>query len=58
MSKHKERFYLVRWSEEDGEFVAKCDDHPSLSWLDETAEAALTGLIEMLVDVDKDEATA
>lgn len=58
MSKHKERIYIVRWSEDDGEFVAKCDDHPSLSWLDGTAADALTGLIEMLADVDKDEATA
>nr|VFJ59983.1 MAG: Predicted nuclease of the RNAse H fold, HicB family [Candidatus Kentron sp. FW] len=36
--------YRVTWSEEDGEFVGLCAEFPSLSWLDETPEAALKGI--------------
>jgi len=36
--------YRVTWSEEDGEFVGLCTEFPSLSWLDQTPEAALKGI--------------
>jgi len=44
----------VKFSEEDSEYVATCDEYPSLSWLDESPAKAfykLNGLItEAIVD--------
>ncbi len=34
----------VEWSDEDGEYVATCDQYPSLSWLDPNPTMALVGL--------------
>jgi hypothetical protein len=42
------RNYSVRWSVEDNEYVATCDTHPSLSWLDPDPLVALKGLVDML----------
>jgi predicted HicB family RNase H-like nuclease len=36
--------YRVTWSEEDQEHVGLCAEFASLSWLDETPEAALAGI--------------
>jgi predicted HicB family RNase H-like nuclease len=36
--------YRVTWSEEDREHVGLCAEFSSLSWLDETPEAALAGI--------------
>jgi predicted HicB family RNase H-like nuclease len=49
--------YRITWSEEDGEFVGLCAEFPSLSWLDETPEAALKGIrsvvFECIADMAK-----
>ncbi len=36
--------YRVTWSEEDQEYVGMCAEFPSLSWLEETQEGALSGI--------------
>lgn len=36
--------FKVAWSVKDQEYVARCDDYPSLSFPSETPEAALRGL--------------
>jgi len=36
--------YRIYWSEEDSEYVGICAEFPSLSWLDKTPEAALSGI--------------
>ncbi|TAK89857.1 MAG: toxin-antitoxin system HicB family antitoxin [Burkholderiaceae bacterium] len=36
--------YRVTWSPEDGEHVGLCAEFPSLSWLAEKPEAALSGI--------------
>jgi len=46
--------YRVTWSEEDKEFLGLCAEFPSLSWLAETPEAALKGIIEVVTEVVDD----
>lgn len=46
--------FRVTWSVEDDEFVATCVEFPSLSWLAETPESALTGLRELVNEVVAD----
>ena len=46
--------YRVTWSEEDGEFVGLCAEFPSLSWLDDTQEAALRGINNLVAEVISD----
>ena len=36
--------YRVTWSEDDQQHVGLCTEFPSLSWLEETPEAALAGI--------------
>ena len=36
--------YRVTWSEEDQEHVGSCSELPSISWLEGSAEGALTGI--------------
>jgi predicted HicB family RNase H-like nuclease len=36
--------YRITWSEDDQEFVGLCIEFPSLSWLAESPEAALSGI--------------
>jgi predicted HicB family RNase H-like nuclease len=43
--------YRVIWSEEDGEFVGLCAEFPSLSHLDETQNAALQGIVDLVADI-------
>ena len=40
--------YRVVWSKEDGEYVGLCAEMPSLSWLDKTQAAALTGIVKIV----------
>jgi predicted HicB family RNase H-like nuclease len=40
--------YRVLWSNEDSEFVGLCAEFPSLSWLDESREAALQGIVKVV----------
>ncbi len=46
--------YRVTWSEEDGEYVGLCAEFPSLSWLADTQEAALTGIRDTVKEVIQD----
>ncbi len=46
--------YKVTWSAEDGEYLALCIEFPSLSWLDETQEAALRGIRQLVADIVDD----
>jgi predicted HicB family RNase H-like nuclease len=40
--------YRVIWSDEDNEFVGLCAEFPSLSWLDESREGALSGIVKLV----------
>ena len=45
MAKAIDRYtYRVTWSDEDNEYVGLCAEFPSLSWLEATPEAALSGV--------------
>jgi predicted HicB family RNase H-like nuclease len=46
--------YRVSWSAEDDEFVAVCLELLSLSWLDASPPAALSGLQRVVADVVAD----
>lgn len=46
--------FRVTWSPEDDEFVATCIEFPSLSWLADSPENALTGLRTLVDDVIAD----
>ena len=46
--------YRVTWSAEDAEYVALCAEFPSLSFLSETQEEALRGIIHLVQEVVKD----
>lgn len=51
----KDRYtYRVTWSEADEEHVGLCAEFPSLSWLAETPEEALTGIRSVVADVVAD----
>jgi predicted HicB family RNase H-like nuclease len=38
--------YRVTWFEDDQEYLGLCTEFPSLSWLDQTPELALKGVIK------------
>jgi predicted HicB family RNase H-like nuclease len=46
--------YRVSWSPEDQEHVGLCAELPSLSWLAETPERALTGIRRLVAEAVKD----
>ena len=46
--------YRVTWLPEDGEHVGLCIEFPSLSWLAETPEEALTGVRKVVAEVVAD----
>ena len=51
MTKGIDRYtYRVTWSEEDQEYVGLCAEFPSLSWLDESHEGALTGIRQLVCE--------
>ncbi|MCL1800096.1 MAG: type II toxin-antitoxin system HicB family antitoxin [Promicromonosporaceae bacterium] len=43
--------YRTRWSSEDQEYVASVAEFPSLSWLAESPNDALTGLMKVVAEV-------
>jgi predicted HicB family RNase H-like nuclease len=43
--------YRVTWSEEDGEYIGLCAEFPSLSWLAQTQDEALKGVIQLVSEV-------
>ena len=49
--------YRVTWSEEDGEYVGLCSEFPSMSWLADTHDKAISGILkavrEVIVDMKK-----
>jgi predicted HicB family RNase H-like nuclease len=54
MLKNDRYTYRITWSEDDQEYVGLCLEFPSLSWLDEAPEAALSGIRQVVADVVKD----
>ena len=42
--------YTVHWSEDDQEWVGRCDAFPSLSWLAPERQEALAGIRESVTD--------
>ena len=46
--------YRVTFSEEDQEYVGLCAELPSLSWLGKQREGALTGIVNLVVEVLQD----
>lgn len=46
--------YRVTWSPDDDEYVATCAEFPSLSWLDDSPEAALRSLRDLVRGVIED----
>jgi predicted HicB family RNase H-like nuclease len=46
--------YRVTWSPEDGEHVGLCAEFPSLSWLADTPDAALSGIRKVVAGVVAD----
>ena len=47
--------YSVIWSEEDRQYVGLCDEYPSLSWLDDSKDRALMGIMEVVEDEKRHE---
>ena len=55
MSLPNDRYtYRVSWSQEDEEYVGRCAEFPSLSWLARTPEAALRGIRKVVREVVAD----
>ncbi len=50
--------YRAQWSPEDGEYVGRCAEFPSLSWLAPTAHDAVAGIEQLVDDVVADMATS
>ena len=46
--------YRITWSPEDGDHLGLCAEFPSLSWLDSTPGAALSGIRELVGSVVAD----
>lgn len=43
--------YTVEWSDDDNEWVGRCTELPSLSWLDADKAKALAGITRLVKDV-------
>lgn len=54
MNNHDHYTYRVTWSNEDEEYLGLCAEFPSLSWLDQSPEKALTGIRAVVNDVITD----
>jgi hypothetical protein len=55
----KEHTFTVQWvkqEDEEGEWVASCDDCPDLIWGDDSPEEAIKGIINLVsqADIDKE----
>ena len=46
--------YRVTWSEDDSEYVGLCIEFPSLSWLENTPEKALSGIRKVVREIVAD----
>lgn len=49
----KKYSFKVFWSKDDGEYVATCEEYPSMSWLDPDPSEALFGLIVVLMEEER-----
>ena len=54
MLKNDRYTYRITWSDEDQEYAGLCVEFPSLSWLDENPETALSGIRSVVASVVKD----
>ena len=55
MGKNVDRYtYRVTWSEEDEEYVGLCAEFPSLSWLENSPEKALSGIRKVVKETVAD----
>ncbi|MCX6569820.1 MAG: toxin-antitoxin system HicB family antitoxin [Candidatus Aminicenantes bacterium] len=51
MSLQNDRYtYRITWSEDDEEYVGRCLEFPSLSWLTKSPESALQGIRKVVDD--------
>jgi hypothetical protein len=46
--------YRTSWSSEDSEFVATCEEFPSLSWLDRDQDKAKGGIQRLVLAIVDD----
>jgi predicted HicB family RNase H-like nuclease len=46
--------YRVIWSENDNEYIGLCAEFPSLSWLADSPEKALSGIRNVIAEVVND----
>ncbi len=46
--------YRLTWSREDGAHVGLCDEFPSLSWVAQNPEEALSGVRDLVAEVVAD----
>jgi hypothetical protein len=46
--------YRLLWSPEDQEYVGLCAAYPSLSWLDSSPEESLSGIRNVVSEVEAD----
>lgn len=46
--------YSAFWSDEDQQYVGLSKRYPSLSWLEDTEEAALAGVKRLVAEVEED----
>lgn len=52
---NKDHFtYRVTWSQEDREYIGLCAEFPSLSWLDDSQQKALLGVMNLVAEVIAD----
>ena len=42
--------YRVTWSPDDGEYVGRCAEFPSLSWLEPTQDGAFAGIRQLVAN--------
>lgn len=47
--------FFCSWSTDDNQFVGRCEQYPSMSWLADTAREALAGIMQLVAEELKDE---
>ena len=46
--------YRITWSSDDQEYLGRCVEFPSLSWLAKSPEASLHGIREVVAEIVED----
>jgi len=54
MIAHDHYTYRITWSEDDREYIGLCAEFPSLSWLADTPEATLKGILNVVSETIAD----